>query len=155
MSDVFSIRVSPDRVIQVRADSPQEAAAGARKVLENESRGMSDNVAQAFGQGATLGAGDELAASVRAAAPGFSNWMMRGPQSAFGATPDAQGFVEPTSPPSQTVSTKPTFGGRYDEELAREREKAKSFAESNPVLSTGANIAGNVAGAAATMPVTP
>ena len=51
MTDVFNIQVSPGRVIQVQANSPQEAAAGARKVLERESAGYSDKLAQSFGQG--------------------------------------------------------------------------------------------------------
>jgi hypothetical protein len=110
--------------------------------------GRSDGVAQSFGSGALFNFGDEVTAAVRAAFPGFSDWMMRGSDlkrdESIGGAPQAQ-----------TVSTKPTVGERYDEELGKERSKAKSFEESNPVLSTGANIAGNVAGAAATLPALP
>lgn len=95
----------------------------------------SDGMAQAFGQGVTLGAGDELAASVRAAMPGFSDWMM---------APST--FEKSLGKTGQTVSTAPTYDQRYDEELNRERTKSKAFAESNPVLSTGSNIAGTVTG---------
>lgn len=107
-----------------------------------DARNTSDATAQAFGQGATFGFGDELTAAVRAAAPGFSNWMMRGP--ALQRDESIGG-----SPTPQTVSTAPTMQGRYDEELARERIKAQQFQKDSPVLATGANIAGNVAGSAA------
>ncbi len=145
MTDVFSIQVAPGRIIKVQANSPEEAAQGARRVLENESRGTSDNMAQAFGQGATMGFGDEAVAGVRAAFPEASNWMMSGP--ALQRDESIGG-----SPTPQTVSTAPDIGTRYDEELARERAKAKQFHETNPVLSTGAKIGGGVASTGLLLP---
>jgi hypothetical protein len=147
----FEVDLGDGRSIVVDAPNAQEAAGAARKFLATEKgrgdagRSKSDNVAQAFGQGAALGFGDELTAGVRAAAPGFSNWMMSGP--ALQRDESIGG-----SPTPQTVSTAPTMQGRYDEELARERAKAARFHETNPYLATGANIAGAVATTALAMP---
>lgn len=146
MADIFAIQVSPGRVIRVQADTPEQAAAGARKVLENESAGFSDNVAQSFGQGATMNFGDEATAAVRAAAPDFANWMMRGP-----ALQRDESIGGP-APTPQTVSSAPTFEGRYDEELQRERDKRRQFEATNPKTATAANIAGNVASTVAALP---
>lgn len=107
--------------------------------------GRSEGVAQAFGSGALFNFGDEATAAVRAAFPKLADWMMSGP--ALQRDESIGG-----SPTPQTVSTAPTFQGRYDEELARERDKAKSFQKTNPVLATGANVAGGVANAAVTLP---
>lgn len=104
--------------------------------------GRSDGVAQSFGQGVTFGAGDELAAMVRAAFPKLSNWMMRGP--ALQRDESIGG-----SPTPQTVSEAPTYQGRYDEELAKERQKLVDFRAQQPVLATGSEIVGNVAGGVA------
>jgi hypothetical protein len=107
-------------------------------------RGLS----QAFGQGSTLGYGDEITAAIRAALPGLSDWMMKGPaiprDESIGGTPEAQ-----------TVSAAPTYGERYNEELARERGKAQQFHEEHPALATGANIAGNLATSAIALPAAP
>ena len=102
-----------------------------------------DNLAQAFGGGATGNFGDELTAGVRAAAPGFSNWMMQ--PSAFEQSLSG-------TPKSQAVSTAPDFQGRYDEELAKERAKAKAFQESNPYTAGAANVAGSLATTALALP---
>ena len=99
---------------------------------------VSDGMAQSFGQGVTFGAGDELAAGVRAATPGFSNWMMK---------PSA--FEQSLGKTGQAVSDAPTYQGRYDEELAKERQKLADFRSQNPALATGSEIAGNVTGGAA------
>ena len=104
-----------------------------------------DRLAQAFGGGATFNLGDELAAGVRAAAPEFSNWMMRGP--ALQRDESIGG-----SPTPQTVSTAPDFQGRYDEELAKERQKAKEFQANSPIAAGAANIAGSLATTALALP---
>lgn len=146
MADIFDIKLPDGRIIGIQANSPEEAAQGARNVLAREqgqgdARNKSDATAQAFGQGATMGFGDEATAAVRAAIPGVSNFMMSGP--ALQRDPSIGG-----SPTPQTVSTAPTFQGRYDEELTRERGKAKQFHKDNPILATGANVAGGVASTA-------
>lgn len=131
-----------------------KAASGDLSKLSNEtllalkgqaSAGYSDKLAQSFGQGATFGTGDELAAGVRALAPDFSNWMMSGP--ALQRDESIGG-----SPTPQTVSTAPTFQGRYDEELARERTKLKDFQQTNPITAGASNLAGNVATTALALP---
>lgn len=108
-------------------------------------QGRSDALANAFGQGVTFNFGDELTAAVRAAAPGFANWMMRGP-----------GFQRDESiggtPTPQTVSTAPTFQGRYDEELARQRAQTKADSSAYPVMTTAGNIAGGIASTATALP---
>jgi hypothetical protein len=113
----------------------------------------SDGAAQSFGQGVTFGAGDELTAAVRAAFPQFSNWMMSGPalkrDESIGGPPAAKlsDLITGNMPgATQTVSTAPTYQGRYDEELSKERQKLKDFGAQNPVLAIGSEIAGNVAG---------
>lgn len=116
---------------------PLGALVGAAK--GGKAQGRSDAMATSFGQGATMGFGDELTAAVRAAMPGVSNFMMRGP--ALQRDESIGG-----SPTPQTVSTAPTYQGRYDEELARQRAQLRSNAEAHPALTTGANIAGNIAG---------
>jgi len=105
---------------------------------------MSDAAANAFGGGALMNFGDEATAAVRAALPEFSNWMMRGPA----IPPSANG---PAQPP-QTVSTAPDFQGRYDEELARTRAQTRADEQAYPAMTTGANIAGNVATTALALP---
>lgn len=105
----------------------------------------SDAVAQAFTHGATMGFGDEATAAVRAAAPGLSNWMMRGPSLQRDESIGG-------SPKPQTVSDAPTYDARYSEELARERAKAQRFQTDNPVTAGAANIAGNIATAALALP---
>ncbi len=104
-------------------------------------QGVSDALANAFGQGATFNFGDELTAFVRSKLPEFSNWMMKGGrQTAFGsgdaAVPDA-------STGGQTVATGPNA---YEDELAKIRAQTKADEAANPNLMTAANVAGNVAG---------
>lgn len=128
------------------ATAPAAAASAgpwAKYAAAPQAQGVSDAVANAFGQGATLNAGDEIAAGIRALAPDFSNWMMRGPE--LRRAQDG-----PAAP--QTVSTAPTVGQRYDEELAKVRAQTKADAAENPNLMAGANIAGNVASTVAALP---
>jgi len=119
--------------------------AGPWSKFKPPAQGVSDAAANAFGQGATFNLGDELAAGVRAALPDFSNWMMKGPSiqrdESIGGNPTPQ-----------TVSTAPDFQGRYDEELGKIRKQTKADEEAYPALTTGANIAGNVATTALALP---
>jgi hypothetical protein len=152
MSEIFNIKLPDGRVVGIQANSPEEAAQGAKNIMMREGAAAkgkadagnySDSLGQAFGGGVLQGAGDEVTAAVRAAFPSFSDWMMQRPrQTAFGsgdaAVPDA-------APPSQTVSSAPTYEGRYEEELARERAKAEKFAADNPKAAAAAHIAGAVA----------
>lgn len=110
-----------------------------------QAQGRSDAAANAFAQGATLNTGDEIAAGVRAALPEFSNWMMKGP--ALQRDESIGG-----NPTPQTVSTAPDFQGRYDEELAKARGQTRADAEAYPWMTTGANVAGNVASTALALP---
>ncbi len=113
-----------------------------------------NTTANAFGnavaQGGTLGLADELGATVRAAAPEFSNWMMRGPS--LQRAPEIGGGNEP---PPQTVSTAPTFGSRYDEELARIRAQSKADTEAHPYATGAGQLVGNLAATAPLMAVLP
>lgn len=118
--------------------SAEDFRSGKRAAPQVQAQGRSDAAANAFGQGATLGFGDELAATVRAAAPGFSNWMMRGP--ALQRDESIGG-----SPTPQTVSTAPTFEGRYSDELTRQRAQTKADATAYPAMTTGANVGGTLA----------
>ncbi len=152
MSD-FQIELGDGRSIVVDAPDPQTAAKAGRMFLSRE-KGTADagqsrdqGLSQAVGSGALMNMGDEATAAVRAAAPGLANWMM---DPGLKRAPEIGGSPEP-----QTVSTAPTYQGRYDEELARERAKAAQFQKTNPVLATGGNIAGGAASAALALPLLP
>ena len=84
----------------------------------------------AAAHGLTFGFGDELKAAIHAAAPGLID-VMNADNPFSGNIP-------------QVASHAPTFGERYDEELAKTRQSAKNFEEAHPVLSAGGNIAGNI-----------
>jgi len=143
---------------------------GDRPVVQ--AQGRSDAAANAFGQGAAMGFGDELAAWVRSNAPQFSNWMMQrpfdgkltvGPVTNIFTTPDdpqrgvsgikgGETLYTPQQPsPAQTVSNAPTQGQRYDEELARQRAQTQADSKAYPTMTTGANVAGTLAGTGAMM----
>jgi len=145
----FRVDLGDGRTVRVSAETADQAANAARMFLANEKgskpQGRSDAAANAFGQGASLGFGDELAAGVRAALPGFSNWMMRGPDLQRDASIGG-------SPQAQTVSDAPTTGQRYDEELARIRSQTQADHAAYPAMTTGANIAGGIATTAAALP---
>ena len=144
----FEVDLGDGRTVVVDAPDAAQAANAARTFLSREKgskpQGQSDAAANAFGQGATMGFGDEIAAGVRSAAPQLSNWMMRGP--ALQRDESIGG-----SPTPQTVSNAPTQGQRYDEELARQRAQTKSDAEAYPVTTTAAGVAGTLAGTGALM----
>lgn len=122
--------------------SAEDFKAGKRAAPQMQAQGRSDAAANAFGQGATLGFGDELAAGVRSALPQLSNWMMSGP--ALQRDESIGG-----SPTPQTVSNAPTQEQRYSEELARQRSQTKADSAAYPAMTTGANVAGTLATAGA------
>ena len=122
--------------------SAEDFRAGKRAAPQVQAQGRSDAAANAFGQGATLGFGDELAAGVRSALPQFSNWMMSGP--ALQRDESIGG-----SPTPQAVSTAPTQDQRYSDELTRQRAQTKADAKAYPAITTGSNLAGTLATAGA------
>lgn len=105
-----------------------------------QAQGRSDALAGAVASGATFGTADEIGASVRAALPGFSNWMMS--KSAF------ERSLDPNAK-SQTVSSAATYEQRREEELARMRAQSAANKEAYPTLMTAGEIGGNVLGTAA------
>lgn len=123
---------------------PVGSAAGARgQAKVGEANTAGNAFGNSFAQGGTLGFADELAAGVRSALPGVSNFMMsNGPLQREG---DEQ-------KPAQTVSTAPTFGERYTEELANIRAQQKKDEEEHPTATTAGKIAGNVATGALALP---
>lgn len=169
----FEVDLGDGRTVVVDAPDAAQAASAARSFLAREKgskpQGRSDAAANAFGQGATLGFGDELAATVRSTFPQFSNWMMSapfdgkltaGPVKNIFTTPDdpqrgvtgIQGGETLYTPPQssgQTVSTAPTQEQRYTDELTRQRAQTKSDATAYPAMTTGANVAGTLATAGA------
>lgn len=142
----FEVDLGDGRTVVVDAPDAAQAASAARMFVAREKgskpQGRSDAAANAFGQGATLGLGDEMAATVRAALPGFSNWMMRGP--ALQRDESIGG-----SPTPQTVSTAPTYDQRYSDELTRQRGQTAADAKAYPAMTTGAGLAGTLATAGA------
>lgn len=121
-------------VIEKEASNAYLRARGSVKG-RSDAKGKSDGTAQAFGGGVLQGFGDEATAAIRSALPEFSNWMMRGP-----SIPTTEGMPQP-----QTVSDAPSFEGRYEEELARERSKRSTFAKDNPATAMTANVFGSIA----------
>ncbi len=107
-----------------------------------QAQGRSDALGGAVGRGVAMGGGDELAASIRAAAPGLSNWMMRGPALQRDASIGG-------SPAPRTVSAAPTYDERYAEELAKFRGQSAADDAAYPALTMAGKVAGGVAGTAA------
>ncbi len=123
MSEVFDIQLPDGRVVGIQANSPEEAARGAKNILareQGEQRGKEggvlpyvDNLVRQAANGMTFGYADEIAAAL---------------DSLVGRA------------------------GSYDEGLAQNRAQDKAFADQNPLAAGAANIAGNVATAALTLP---
>jgi hypothetical protein len=123
-------------------DTPKQSANPFDKFdvkAPDRQRGMQDE----FFNGLLMNFGDEAAAAIRAAiGPDILN-RYRDLDKKFGlAGRDAP-------------STAPTFGERYDQELASGRASNKAFAAENPGLSTASNIAGNVVGTSALLSALP
>lgn len=121
------------------------AVAGPWQKYGPQAQGVSDALATAVGQGATFNFGDELTAAVRATAPGFADWMMRGPEikrdESIGGSPEPQ-----------TTSKAATWKERYEEELAKTRGQMKANREAYPVMVPAGEIAGNIATSAVALP---
>lgn len=105
----------------------------------------SDALAASIAQGATMNFGDEITAAVRATAPEFSDWMMRGPalqrDESIGGTPE----------PRET-SKAATWRERYEEELSKTRGQFKANKEAYPVMTTAGEIGGAIGSAAVALP---
>lgn len=94
-----------------------------------------DNVVRSLANGATLGYADRAAAGVDAAVgPALNAGMQK-----LGLGPSI-------------TSQAPTFGQRYDENVAREQGQSKDFATAHPNVDLGAKITGGIAGTVATLP---
>jgi hypothetical protein len=98
-------------------------------------------------RGGTLGYADELGAGIRALFPSFSNMAMSAP-----TLKRDESIGGGNEPAPQTVSTAPTIGGRYDEELARLRAQAKADQEAHPVAVGAGQLIGNVGAGGAVLP---
>ncbi len=123
MSDVFQIQLPDGRTVGIQASSPEEAAQGAKNILARE-KGEAQGK-----QGGVLPYIDNL---VRQAANGIT----------FGFADEISSALD------SALGRKASYG----EALAENRAQDKAFAEKNPIAATGANIAGNVATAALTLP---
>lgn len=110
-------------------------------------QGALEGTVAATAHGLTMGYGDEIKAGIHALMPGVINTMN---------APGPDWMPEwLRGKPGEPVSEKPTFGERYNEELAKTRQTSKDFETAHPVLSMGGNIAGNVAGLATAAPAVP
>lgn len=114
--------------------------------FDRKAQGRSDAAAAAFGQGATFNFGDELTAAVRAALPGVSDWMMRGPAL------QRDESIGGTGPAPQETSKASSWKERYEEELAKTRGQMKANREAYPNMIPAGEIAGNVATTALALP---
>ena len=123
MSEVFQIQLPDGRVVGIQANSPEEAATGARNIVareKGEAQGKEggflshvDNLVRQAANGITFGYADELASALDA---------LTGRQKS------------------------------YDEALAANRGQDDAYAKANPLKAGAANIAGNVASTVAALP---
>jgi len=102
-----------------------------------------DDVGRSLARGASFGWADEIAAAGNAAFKPVAN--------AAQALRDRLG-VTPLIPAGPQSSDAPSFSERYRENLAGERRTDAEGNAASPYLTTGGEIAGAVAGAAAMMP---
>jgi hypothetical protein len=109
---------------------------------------VNEGMQNAFGNSLAFGFGDELKAGLRAtAAPAIQAGMKY-----LGGGAGGEDFQK--SPMGQ-ASAAPDWSARYNEELTKERERAKAFEASNPNLAAASNVAGSVAGSTAALAALP
>ena len=131
----FEIALPDGRSIVVNAKDETAARQAANNFLMREKgaargkQGGLDNFGRAVARGASMGGADEFAAAADATA---------GPA------------VDRLTPSG--TSQAPTWGERYDENLAGERAQDKAYDDAYPVWSTTGKLAGGVGGALATLP---
>ena len=123
MTDTFQIQLPDGRTVGVQANSPEEAAQGAKNILareQGEKQGKGggalqyvDNLVRQVANGITFGYADEIASALDAA-----------------------------------LGRK----GSYSENLAENRAQDKAFSEANPIAAGAANIAGNIGSTALALP---
>lgn len=145
MTDVFQIQLPDGRVVGVQANSPEEAAQGARNIIAREKGSVAQDITNvdrsAFARGLSFGSADEIGAAFRATVgPAIRSGMEF---VGAGSSPDFQ-----NSPVGQ-ASQAPSWSQRYEEELAKARGQAKADKEAHPARTTAGEVAGNIVGTGA------
>ncbi len=97
-----------------------------------------DSVVRSLAHGASFGLADEISAGGDALVGPALDWTLG--KLGLGST---------------NTSTAPTYGERYDQNLAKERGQDKAFADAHPYVNAAGNIAGSIGGAIATLPLLP
>lgn len=124
---VFPADTTPAELHALGA-TPRQTAGQAVASVDS---GLGESVAQ----GATLGAGDELAAWLRSKLPGVSNFMTQ--PNAFEKSVGVKPAIAPVDEAAPDAQ-------RYDQELAKTRQRQKDYHEAHPYFDTGGKIAGAV-----------
>jgi hypothetical protein len=141
MTEVFNIQLPDGRVVGIQANSPVEAAQGAKNIMMREGRttegkgGGVDNFGRALARGASLGFADEFAAGADATVGPYVDWLLK--QANLGTT---------------NTSTAPTWDERYTQNLGGERAQDTAYDAAYPVTSTAGKIGGGIAGTLAAAP---
>lgn len=145
----FEVDLGDGRTVVVDAPDAQQAASAARMFVAREKGSKPQDNTQAdrsaFARGLGFGFGDEIGSAFRATV----GPAVRAGASMLGVAdnPDFQG-----SPIGQS-SQAPSWGSRYDEELARTRAQAKTDKAARPGMTTAGELAGTLASTGALMAV--
>lgn len=119
MSD-YEVQLPDGRSVVIDAKDEVEASSAARNFMMREGarkkgeEGGFENFQRSFMHAITFGAGDELASALRATLP------------------------------TSTTSTAPTWSGRYDDELAKQRAQSEGYSAAYPGWDTTAKVGGAV-----------
>lgn len=143
----FEVDLGDGRTVVVDAPDATQAASAARMFIAREKGSKPQDATNAdrsaFARGLGFGFADEIGSAIRATV---------GPAVRAGAdmlgvgnNPDFQ-----SSPIGQS-SQAPTWGARYDEELARTRAQAKSDKAARPGMTTAGELVGTLASTGALM----
>lgn len=133
MADIFDIKLPDGRIVGIQADTPEQAAQGARNVWAREKGGelakgnYAAGLADSFAKGQSFGVGDELGAAANATLAPVSRTVL-----------NTLGLRQPQE------SDNDTWRQRYEKDLAFKRGFSQQFEKDNPVASTAAQIGGNV-----------
>jgi len=122
MTEVFNIQLPDGRVVGIQANSPEEAAQGAKNILMREGRtkegksGGVDNFGRSLARGASLGFADEFAAGADATVGPYVDRLRQQPN--LGTT---------------NTRTAPTSSERYTQNLGGDRAQDKAYDAEYPV----------------------
>jgi hypothetical protein len=141
MTEVFNIQLPDGRVVGIQANSPEEAAQGAKNILMREGgtkkateagkAGGLENFVRSAANTLSFGSIDELKAKVQSSIPGVIDFMNR------------DLFTGEVKNPT------PRGPDAYDQILEQDRAQSKAYAKEYPWWDAGGKITGGVLGLSA------